>query len=54
LALLRYLVEAHGGPVSVESQGEGFGATFTVAIPLRTAPKRCASLSYVRAARRKR
>jgi CheY-like chemotaxis protein/two-component sensor histidine kinase len=35
LAIVRHLTEAHGGSVSVESPGEGQGATFTVQLPLR-------------------
>jgi PAS domain S-box-containing protein len=38
LALVKQLVELHGGGVSAVSQGEGKGATFTVWLPL------CASL----------
>lgn len=34
LAIVRYLVEAHGGTVTAESPGEGQGATFTVCLPL--------------------
>ncbi|MGG6241020.1 PAS domain-containing protein [Nodosilinea sp. AN01ver1] len=34
LALVRYLVELHGGRVQADSPGEGLGATFTVQIPL--------------------
>jgi PAS domain S-box-containing protein len=34
LAIVRQIVELHGGTVGVESQGEGLGATFTVRLPL--------------------
>jgi len=34
LAIVRYLVEAHGGTVWAYSAGEGKGATFTVELPL--------------------
>ncbi|WP_096595375.1 ATP-binding protein [Calothrix sp. NIES-2098] len=34
LAIVRQLVELHGGTVSVESPGEGQGATFIVQLPL--------------------
>ncbi len=34
LALVRNIVELHGGSVRAESPGEGKGAVFTVAIPL--------------------
>jgi PAS domain S-box-containing protein len=38
LALVRYLVEAHGGSVRAESAGAGAGATFAIALPLRAGP----------------
>ena len=34
LSIVRQLVEMHGGTVSAESEGEGKGARFTVALPL--------------------
>jgi PAS domain S-box-containing protein len=34
LAIVRHLVELHGGTVQAESPGEGAGATFTVKLPL--------------------
>ncbi|MBA2379068.1 MAG: PAS domain-containing protein [Blastocatellia bacterium] len=34
LAIVRHLVEMHGGEVSVYSEGEGKGSTFTVLLPL--------------------
>ena len=34
LAIVRHLVELHGGTVQASSEGPGFGATFTVEFPL--------------------
>ncbi len=34
LAIVRHLVELHGGSIQVTSPGEGLGATFTVMLPL--------------------
>lgn len=34
LAIVRHLVELHGGSIQVTSPGEGLGATFTVKLPL--------------------
>ncbi|MBD2461740.1 response regulator [Oscillatoria sp. FACHB-1407] len=36
LAIVRHLVELHGGTVHAASPGEGMGATFTVKLPLMT------------------
>ena len=35
LSIVRYIVEAHGGTVSAESEGRGKGATCTVTLPVR-------------------
>jgi CheY-like chemotaxis protein len=35
LAIVRHLVELHGGKVAVESRGEAQGATFSVSLPVR-------------------
>jgi len=37
LAIVRQLVELHGGTVAVHSEGEGHGATFSVVLPLSVA-----------------
>jgi signal transduction histidine kinase len=36
LAIVRHLVEAHGGTVGVSSEGEHMGTTFRVVLPVRT------------------
>jgi PAS domain S-box-containing protein len=38
LAIVRQLVEAHGGMVRADSPGEGQGATFTVKLPFTSVP----------------
>jgi PAS domain S-box-containing protein len=38
LAIVRHLVQLHGGTVSADSRGEGHGATFTVRLPMMAAP----------------
>ena len=38
LAIVRQLVEAHGGTITAHSPGEGQGATFTVRLPLMPIP----------------
>ena len=40
LALVRHIVELHGGTVAAESRGEGQGASFTVRLPLMLAEPR--------------
>jgi signal transduction histidine kinase/ActR/RegA family two-component response regulator len=40
LALVRHLVELHGGTIEAASPGEGLGATFTIKLPLATAHER--------------
>lgn len=38
LAIVRHLLELHGGTIQADSLGEGLGATFTVRLPLLTQP----------------
>jgi signal transduction histidine kinase len=39
LAIVRHLVELHGGTIAAESDGEERGATFTVTFPTRETPR---------------
>jgi len=39
LAIVRHIVELHGGTVTVQSKGEGQGAEFTVLLPIWNLPK---------------
>jgi PAS domain S-box-containing protein len=48
LAIVRHLVELHGGAVRAESPGEGQGATFTVMLPVRATQE--AEVEFKRAA----
>jgi PAS domain S-box-containing protein len=43
LAIVRHLVEMHGGTVSAESRGEGYGSTFAVEIPVGAASEATAA-----------
>ncbi|HZF55229.1 MAG TPA: GAF domain-containing protein [Polyangiaceae bacterium] len=52
LAIVRYLVEMHGGTVEAESAGEGQGATFRVALPVRDQKERVSEPGSRRAPQR--
>ena len=47
LAIVRHVVEAHGGTISASSPGRGKGATFTVLLPLMPANTRPARLDGI-------
>jgi len=51
LAIVRHLVELHGGTVTAESDGEGQGSKFTVRLPLAVAAQTLASKKESQAAR---
>jgi signal transduction histidine kinase len=46
LAIVRHLVELHGGTVAAESEGSGKGATFATTFPLLAAPADPATLAH--------
>lgn len=48
MAIVRHLVELHGGTVSVESDGEGKGATFRLRLPKRPEPPMMAEVVETR------
>ena len=60
MAIVRHLVELHGGTVKAASEGKDLGATFTITIPIVTElregalptsePKRSAAVRRGRAA----
>jgi CheY-like chemotaxis protein len=47
LSIVKHIVEAHGGSVKADSAGEGYGATFTVRLPVVAM---CATPSEIAAA----
>jgi PAS domain S-box-containing protein len=48
LAIVRHLVELHGGMVRADSPGEGWGATFTVSLPVRVVREEMGELERAR------
>lgn len=52
LAIVRHLVELHGGSIKAESAGEGRGSTFVIKLPLATLPQRVNGQITNRKARR--
>jgi signal transduction histidine kinase len=52
LALVKEIVELHGGSVGASSAGRGRGATFTIALPLTTDPHGSGSVTSTEGAAR--
>ncbi|HEY9432350.1 MAG TPA: ATP-binding protein, partial [Blastocatellia bacterium] len=50
LAIVRHLVELHGGTVSAASRGRGQGATFIVTLPLAASPEESSEIERARLA----
>ncbi|MBF2003998.1 MAG: PAS domain S-box protein [Chlorogloeopsis fritschii C42_A2020_084] len=46
LAIVRHIVELHGGSIQVTSPGEGLGATFTVTLPLMSTVSQTSEETY--------
>lgn len=51
MAIVRHLVELHGGTVSAESDGEGQGATFRLRLPMRAGAPAAAGMAEPRSSR---
>jgi CheY-like chemotaxis protein len=49
LAIVKNIVELHGGSVSAASDGEGRGATFTIALPLAKGPAMATAATHAEA-----
>jgi CheY-like chemotaxis protein len=49
LAIVRHLVELHGGTVQADSEGEGKGATFTIKLPVITHQQSISAASTISA-----
>src|SRR5207237_6550427 len=48
LAIVRHLVELHGGTVAAESAGLGAGATFRLRLPLSAARAKAADAAHIK------